>query len=232
MARENTEDLIARLARDTRPVIPIGRLRGSLARGGFAWLLTAAAAFVLLGPWPDALVAISTRVPSGLVWLGLLAMGLGGLLYGGAAAVPGRDGARRLGLGSAALGACCILAAPLLGSFPLASELYRQRALSRDSTCCGLALLSALPVAIVSLKSCRRSAPLWPASSALALALGSIGLGALGVQTLCPEASAWHTLAAHVVGPALAVPILTLILTGALRRSFGEPAGLPSSGSV
>jgi hypothetical protein len=216
MTARSAEERLRELVRELEPVRPIPPLRA------LAVLALALWALALLGDrWAGAphLRPASDAAWSQAAFLAQLA-GLGAAAVGFsfaalASAIPGREGALRLGLGAGALGICAALLGGLCGILdpaPLADG-----GLGASAGCMLRALRLGLASGLLGCVFMSRARfvrrPLGPVLLALA---GGSALGALAVHVTCPSNAALHQLVGHVLAPlvlsaALAFPVAAIL---------------------
>lgn len=215
MSRELSQR-IEELAAGLTPVRRIPRLRAAAARVLLFAALAMALGSALLGVRAD-LADLIGRDPGFTATLaGLGLVGVGGVLAGLAAAVPGRELLARvaLGIGFAGVlvpGGVTLL---LLASGPVPAE----PALGEDAACLVSSSLMGLPVALVALAFVARGAAQRPWLAAWAAASGAVAVGAIAVHLGCPHDGLRHVLLAHALAPVSGGLLLGALATATLRR--------------
>ena len=206
---EATDELIRRLMRELRPVRRVPRFRTVLL--GTAMAGIAALAVAVLARGVDAArVAASLADPvyAGVL-AGLLVLGPAASVAALAAAVPGREVARRIAADLACLAAGGVLV-------PAALLVVRDpdftRGLAGGLSCplwsLGLGLLPVVPVVVFA----ARALPRHPWLTALGAAVAGVAVGTLVVHLSCPSRDPAHLLLAHAVTPVLGGLLLSLPL--------------------
>ena len=221
MSAERTDDLVARLARELRPVRRVESLPRELACVAAAALALVAAVVSARGLRPEGLGAAPGDLPFLAVALGLGAAGLGGVLAALALARPGREdaawsaalaGAIALGL-SGAISAVGFPAGPDAGSDS-----------GGETACLVFAFVLALPLALLASRRASRAAVLHLAATALLVGTGAMALGTLAAHLTCRTPGAWHVVFGHSVAPLQGGLVLALPLYGLLRRLVRRPS--------
>jgi hypothetical protein len=208
--------VIARLARDSKPVTP---LPSPLARWG-VWTLKAAAAAaivtILLGLRPD--LALYLRTPRFIVaaiFTSLLALTAAGIAF--MLSVPG------------ALQSRIARVVPLIAVIAWAALIWMRMtaigdpiaeivATPRHPGCVALILIVGALPGIWLFDMLRRAAPLETRWTGMFAALGALAFGALGTQFICPIDAPGHQLLWHFV-PVIVLTFVGLALgAGTFRR--------------
>jgi hypothetical protein len=235
MSKGIVEDWIRETARDLSAVHPIPPLRAAAAAVIALGLVAVAAEWLLGGPGLRECGAGVWTDPTYLAALVGLAFVAGGATTAAlAAAVPGRDGASRLGTGVAVLGLVVAVGGGLVGlvrspGLHASGELFECLSCIRRSAILGLAP-TLVACGFIAYAAMRRPGTL----SALALA-GGVALGAAAVHASCPNDDAIHRLVAHTLAPILAAVVLAAPLAALLRRwarrsTLWASGGTPQSG--
>ena len=198
------ELLIARLARDLRPVAPLAPPWQRAA----AWLVAAVWVGVLLSLFADfpALRARLMAAPD--MWLSLLGAALTAILAGWAAlqtSVPGRSAlcalvplpAVLLWIGASTAG--CLRLTPIAGTVPEAPM--------HPMVCLEFLLLVSLPLLLLLTWQVRRAFPLRPGLTACLAGLASAGAGATLLALIHPFDATGEDLGLHFVGVVVIVAL-------------------------
>ena len=209
----STDRVLEDLVRGLEPVRPIPRLRTVAAA---ALLLGAAASLLFL--WEAGLrsdLASAALRPSLVgVALGLAIVAVGGVANALGAAVPGREGVARFGLGSllAGLG----LAAGSAGGGLIFAGVAAWEGMGLS--CLVSAVLIGLLPSVPLMAFLARALPRRPAGALSAAAGGAVALGALAVHTHCPASGGTHILIGHALAPLLGGLFLGAMLYPLLLR--------------
>jgi len=198
------ELLIARLARDLRPV---ARLAPPWQRAA-AWLVAALWLGMLLSLFAD-FPALGTRLGAAPdMWLSLLGAALTAILAGWAAlqtSVPGRSSlwallplpAFLLWVGASTAG--CLRLTPILGTVPEAPM--------HPMVCLEFLLLVALPLLLLLTWQLRRAFPLRPGLTACLAGLASAGAAATLLALIHPFDATADDLAMHLAGVVVVIAL-------------------------
>jgi hypothetical protein len=218
MSAPSTEERIRDLVRDLRPVRPIPPLRTAGAAALGIFLLILAADWLLGGfalrprtdpAWSD---------PSYLAALvGLTLLALGATTAALASAVPGREGALRLGVRVAALGMGAAIAGGLWG-LARSEVRFSTEELAACVSCMERAVQLGIASSLLACGFIVYAAMRRPSAGAALALIGGVALGAAAVHSTCPSNDALHQLVAHTLAPLVAAAILTLPLAALLRR--------------
>ncbi|MEX2206450.1 MAG: NrsF family protein, partial [Myxococcota bacterium] len=222
MSVQSTEDRIHDLVRDLRPVRPIPPLRAAGAAVVGIFLLIVAGDWLLGGfsPRPGGDTAWSS--PSYLAALfGLVLVAIGATSAALASAVPGREGAVRLGVRAGALGLLVAVAGGLWGL--ARSDLqFSTQELAACASCMSRSVQLGIASTVLACAYIVHAAMRRPSAGAALALIGGVALGAAAVHTTCPSDSALHQLVAHTLAPLVAAALLTLPLAALLRRLWGR----------
>jgi len=221
---DTTEQLVARLARDLRPVRPVAALRRELAGVAAVVLAVVAAVVLAMGLRPNGLGVAPGEPPFAAIALGLAAAGFGAVLGALALARPGRETAASSAAlaGATALALCAGVAAATLEAGPHA----RIWGGLGEVPCVLFALVLALPVALLVTYRAGRSAVLHRGRTAFLAGTGAMALGTLAAHLTCRTPGAWHAVFTHSVAPLIGGLVLALPLYALLRR-LAHPTSLP-----
>lgn len=222
MNAPSTEDRIRDLVRDLHPVHPIPSLRTAGAAALGIFLLIVAADWLLGGfglrPGTDAAWSDPTYLAP---LLGLLLAALGATTAALASAVPGREGALRLGVRVAALGMGMAIAGGLWGLARTDVHFSTEELLACVS-CMQRAVQLGIASSLLACGFIVYAAMRRPSAGAALALIGGVALGAAAVHSTCPSNSALHQLVAHTLTPLVAAAILTFPLAALLRRWRGR----------
>ncbi|MDE2356547.1 MAG: DUF1109 domain-containing protein [Alphaproteobacteria bacterium] len=193
----NTDDLIAALAQDTRPVSPHAIERGVLAALPAGLAVSAAVMLAWLGLRADFATAMYTPE----FWLKLaypLAVGVGALALGLKLVRPGVAPGARTWLAAAPFVVMALLGAAAFGAAP--PETRAAVWLGGSWDLCPLFVLAlSLPPFIALFAAFRRAAPTRPAWAGFVAGLAAGGFGAFVYALSCDETgvpflATWYTL--------------------------------------
>ena len=210
--------LIQKLAANLPPVQRIPRLRWVAGRVLLLAAATTALGLLVLGPRADLFGLVGRDLGFSAALAGLVLVGVGGVLAGLAAAVPGRELLWRVGLG---LGVAGVLIPAGVGALLLASGLApAEPPLRSDAACLATSYLLALPAALAVLAFVARGAATRPGLAALAAASGAVAIGAIALHLTCPYDGLRHVLLAHALAPVSGGLLLGTPLSLAVRRAL------------
>lgn len=217
----SSERIVEELARDLQPVRPLPRLRtmalGVLGVGGVA----AGLGVLFLGANPG-LAEAARRYPSfAVIWAGLLAVALGGLVAALAGSVPGREREARVAFGVTSVGAFVAVVVGGLLAFRGPEAAVPAAPLLASGLCASLAVLLALPAVAVAVGFVLRGAPGRPLASLAAATSGAMALGAFANHMHCVQFDAAHLLMGHALVPLTAGLLLAACFGSVLRRRAG-----------
>lgn len=218
---EPTERLVQSLASDLAAVRPLPPLRRMLAGIGGLGLVAFGFAFWLRGASPQPFQVASSHPAYLCIWIGLLAVAVGGLVAALAGAVPGRRVAARTGVALMTAGALLAIAVGGLLAFAGAEAGGAAAAPRAAGICASLALALGIPAAVVGLGFVLRGWPARPLACLLAAAMGAGALGACVTHMTCVQVDALHLMLGHVLGPLFGAALLALPLQ-VLARSGGR----------
>lgn len=210
MSVQSTDERIHELVQDLRPVRPIPPLRAASAAVVGIFLLIVAGDWLLGGftlrPGTDA----AWSHPSYLAALfGLVLVAIGAASAALASAVPGREGALRLGVRVGALGLLVAVAGGLRGLVRSDPQFSKQE-IAACVSCMSRAVQLGIASTVLACAYIVHAAMRRPSAGA--------ALGAAAVHTTCPSDSALHQLVAHTLAPLFAAALLTVPLAALLRR--------------
>ncbi len=210
--------LIQQLAANLPPVQRIPRLRRVAGRALLLAAATTALGLLVLGPRVDLLCLIGRDLGFSAALAGLVLVGLGGVLAGLAAAVPGRVLLWRVGIG---LGVAGVLIPAGVAALLLANGLTPgEPPLRSDAACLATSYLLALPAAVAVLAFVARGAPTRPGLAVLAATSGAVAIGAVALHLTCPYDGLRHVLLAHALAPVSGGLLLGAPLFWAVRRAL------------
>lgn len=218
MNAPTAEDRIRDLVQDLRPVRSIPPLRTAVAAALGIFLLIVGADWLLggLGLRPRTDAAWSD--PAYLApLLGLTLVALGATTAALASAVPGREGALRLGVCVAGLGMLAAIGGGLLG-LARSDVHFSTEELAACVSCMEHAVQLGIASSLLACGFIVHAAMRRPSAGAALALIGGVALGAAAVHSTCPSNSALHQLVAHTLAPLVAAAILTLPLAAFLRR--------------
>jgi len=216
MSDERSQRLIRELAADLRPVALFPQLRSLVASVVLLWASVAATVLLVLGPRADLAHVLASDRAYAAVVLGLTLAGIGGVLAGLAACVPGRESTRLAAL-TAAVSALTVAGVACLSSPSAASPTD----LSSDLACVSYAALLSLPlVAWISSRALRGFIQ-EPSRVAVIALFGAVAMTALVVHLFCPAAASSHFLTAHLGAAPLVALIAGVPLSVILQRLRG-----------
>jgi hypothetical protein len=204
-----TDDLIADLIRDLRPV----KLLSSLYRVSARVLTLTAATVALAAALGVAGGLLLPKPPTISVAAGIgghLLLALGALAVALGSCVPGRDALERTGYVAAAVGAGTTIAVAIfvLRSGPPSGL---GLAWAADTLVCTMvATLPALVPAVLLVEFARAGAPHRPARPLAFGALATVGFATLPGQLGCPVPGALHGAVAHLLAPATGGAVIFL----------------------
>jgi hypothetical protein len=217
MKADRTERLIAALQRDLQPVRPFPRLRVEFVRVLGAGALLACFVVALRGPRPGAFALLDQSGPFAMLAAGLVIAVVGGVLALLASARPGRE---RI-VWTAFFVTCATLAASAgaamlsLLATPAATT---SAPLSQDLRCTLLAILLAVPAALLLAGLAGAAAPQRPGWTGLLAALAATAVGGLIVHLTCAAPDPWHWVRSHALAPVASAILLVAPLRWLLRR--------------
>lgn len=219
MSGRVTDELIADLSRDLRPVRPIARpaVAALCVAVGFAVSVTLPGVALRA----DLAAKLAEAGAFLLVALGLAGVAVGGIASALAAREPGREGVERAGRAVLAIAGAAGPLALLLGH--LAGHGGAEPPLRGDAACLARGFaLGALPAALACWLVARGAATR-PLAAAAFSGAGAIAAGALAVHLGCGADGTRHVLLAHALAPAaaalLALPLAPLLARWRRRRA-------------
>ncbi len=179
---------------------------------------TAALGLLVRGPRADLFGLIGRDLGFSAALAGLVLVGVGGVLAGLAAAVPGRELLWRVGLG---LGGVGVLIPGGVAALLLANGVApAEPPLRSDAACLATSYLLALPAAVAVLGFVVRGAAARPGLAELVAASGAVAVGAVVLHLTCPYDGLRHVLLAHALAPVSGGLLLGAPLSWAVRRAL------------
>ncbi|HME73232.1 MAG TPA: NrsF family protein [Myxococcota bacterium] len=216
MSRAATDQLIAALAQDARPVAPVHSLRWEVAAVA---AVTSALSFALLeerGLRPPGLELLRGPTPFALVAFGLALAGFGAVTAALAFARPGQERTGWRAVTATVLGLLVSVGAAslVLLRSPLGSEAVWGGLLELPCVLVSIAL--SVPATLFVTYLAASTAPIRPRATAFLASCGATALGTFAAHLTCRTPGAWHVVTTHAATPLLggfllAVPALRLL---------------------
>jgi hypothetical protein len=211
-----TDQLIAALAQDARPVAPVPSLRWEVAAVASLTLAISLALVEERGLRPPGLELLRGPTPFALVALGLALAGIGAVTAALAFARPGRERTGWRAATATVLGLLLSVGTAslvLLGSPPGTEPVWGG---FREVPCVLVSLTLSVPATLVVTYFAASAAPLRPTGTAFLTACGATALGTFAAHLICRTPGAWHVVTTHaaipLVGGLLVVaPVLRLL---------------------
>jgi hypothetical protein len=209
---EPSERLVQSLASDLSAVRPLPPLRRMLGVIGLLGVAAFGFAFWLRGTSPQLFQVASSHPAYLCIWIGLLAVAVGGLVAALAGAVPGRQLEARTGVALMTAGALLAIGVGGLLAFTGTDAGGAAAPPRAAGICLSLALALGFPAAVVGLGFVLRGWPARPLACLLAAAAGAGALGAFVTHMTCVQVDALHLMLGHLLGPLLGAALLTIPL--------------------
>ena len=209
----SSENLVAELVERLEPVRPILRLRTVAGAALGLGAVMSSIVFAIRGLRPD--LMMGTLEPAVLlVGLGLTGVACGGIVASIAAAIPGREGIARTGLGALVAGLALSAGAAGWGLFSSGAAAWGGLAMNCLLTASVVGLLPTVGL----LTFLVHALPRRPAAALATAAGGAVGIGGLAAHATCAATGALHVLVEHALAPVLGGVLLALLLYPVLRR--------------